>query len=489
MGCGGSKQQTANPKKQVDSTTDKNKASTNGGATSAADEKGGKGGQSSSAAYKVADDDEEELLPPPEQEEEQKVRTKAMDRLFATKVQAEEAPNIEDELFTFGDFKVEVADAARVKAERLARMRRPVQQQKQKRDSNSQKEAIRSKAGLGDEDTFSWGDFAVATKEDEEVPVNADTGYVAPTYHQIHRYHVYTLIGHAQRVKCIAMTPQEKHFVSCSNEDTDVKMQDSITGRETHSFLGHEDTIISVCFSIDYKFLATTSRDNTMILWDVITAKQLLTFEHEKVVICCAFSRDSKFLVSGCQDKVCRIWDTRKGREVLSFTEHDGIIIAVACSPIEDLLCSASADKTVRLWTNKGETKHVLTGHQGIVLTCSFDSSGAYVVSNDEKMVKVWKVETGECTLTAVVDNYMKKQITTGIKKITWTLSAYCPGKFGHYVIVASNTKVVMMIDPDNGNEVMSMVCKAPVYCLSSGAESRIAFGDSCGNIYVMNLS
>jgi hypothetical protein len=456
MGCGNSKKENTTSPATVKATDDK---------------------------YKK-EEDEESLLADQEEQEQTIIRTKAMERLANVALNQVEVPNIEEELFVWGDFKVDIMDVARQRAEKLARVRRPQQQVAKKKETNSKKEGIRAGSALGDEDMFSWGDFKVNTQEEEVVTY---VPVVQPDFHTIHNFQIRTLIGHASRVKCIAMTPQERHFVSCSNEDTSVTMQDSRTGKETTAFLGHEDTIISAAFSSDYKFLATTSRDNTMILWDVVTAKQVLTFEHEKVVICCAFSRDSKFLVSGCQDKICRIWDTRKGREILSFSQHEGIIIAVAHSPTEDLICSASADKTLRIWTTKGENKHVLTGHVGIVLTCAFSSSGKNVVSNDEKTVKVWKVETGECVMTANVENYMNMK-NSGVKKLTWTLCAYCPGRFGHFIVLASNTRVVMVLDPDNGEEVLSMMCKAPVYCLSAGLESEMAFGDSFGNIYIMTL-
>eukprot|EP00760_Papus_ankaliazontas_P018979 PhM_4_TR17803/c0_g1_i1/m.19034 len=463
MGCGGSKQQQQQQTQGNTKTTQQQQQQEKQQSTAAASSSATEQKYTPSAAHREEDDEELPIV----QEEEIK-QTKAMEKLAAVVVEYQEVPNIEEELFVWGDFKVDIQEAVKQRAERLVRVRRPqVKNEK-----------------LGDEEEiFMWGDFAVATHAAEEtvVPVLSEEG--------IKNFSTYSLIGHASRVKCIALAPGEKQFVSCSNEDTSVTMQDLLHGKEIQAFLGHEDTIISAAFSADHKYLATTSRDNTMILWDVVTAKQILTFEHEKVVICCAFSRDSKLLVSGCQDKICRVWDTRKGRELLSFTQHEGIIIAVAFSPIEDMICSASADKTLRLWSSStGEMKRVLQGHTGIVLTCWFNRTGDRVVSNDEKTVRVWSADTGECVFTASVESYIKKPFMAGVKKLTWTLCAYCPGRFAKYVVVASNTRVVMVINPDTGEEVMSLHCKAPVYCLSSGGDSTMVCGDSFGNIYVIKL-
>jgi WD40 repeat protein len=321
---------------------------------------------------------------------------------------------------------------------------------------------------------------------------------------EVKRLITYNLLGHSSRVKCIAIAPGEKEFVSCSNEDASVTLSNLQTGKEMGIFTGHQDTVINAMFSSDGKYLATTSRDHTMILWDVVTAKQLLTFDHAKVVICCCFSRDSKYIATGCQDKVCRLWETRRGREVLFFSQHEGIIINMAYAPDSTHICSASADKTVRMWsTVTGKCKFVLTGHAGIVLSVSYSNDGKSVISNDEKLLKVWNAEEGNCTLTVNVDELhlrLKRTISPGTpyiasgttapsnKKLTWTLSCAAPGLFTQYFLVACNNRFLYLMDITTGEEVSNVFCKAPVYCLSSGFKSHVAFGDSFGNIYVVRM-
>eukprot|EP00760_Papus_ankaliazontas_P001172 PhM_4_TR10410/c1_g1_i2/m.73099 len=152
--------------------------------------------------------------------------------------------NIVDELFEFDDCKVLVSEVLKLKQERQMRVRRPLAKSKAAVTSDG-------------EDNFRFGDFEVSKKED--VP------FAAP---MLHNYHTYTLLGHSTRVKCIALSPQENQYVSCSNEDSSLTLWDRDTGREVSTFLGHEDTILCVAFSPDNKYLATCSRDNHMILWD-----------------------------------------------------------------------------------------------------------------------------------------------------------------------------------------------------------------------------
>ena len=207
---------------------------------------------------------------------------------------------------------------------------------------------------------FAFGDFAIGV--DEETVRKHEPQYLAkkhklaldlpkkemkPQGLAVVNYRVTHLLGHAVRVKCVAIAPDERHILSCSHEDVIVVLSDIETGKEMVSFSGHDDTLTSVAFSQDQKHVATTSRDQNLILWDAITAKVLLQFEHDKVVICCAWSKSGRLIVSGCQDKVCRVWDTKKGKERAAFTEHVAIIISLDFAPDDKHVVSASADKYV----------------------------------------------------------------------------------------------------------------------------------------------
>jgi WD40 repeat protein len=370
--------------------------------------------------------------------------------------------------------------------------------------------------------------------------------------HKIVSYTLTTQVGHSARVKVLAIAPGEKEYVSASSEDSLVTYFDMSTGRELGIFSGHQDTVIFATFSACGKFLATTSRDNTMILWDVVTQKAILTFEHARVVICCCFSKDSKYIATGCQDKVCRLWETRKGKEVASFAQHDGIIICMSYSPDGTHIVSASSDKTLRVWNAMtpptppgaagkdaamaalaassgsagsstgnvagklgskagsplataaaaaaaavaaaaaanppGKQRALLQGHSGIILSCQHTADGSHIVSNDEKTLKVWRVADFSCVRTLVVDEVVRLRNLAPSKKLTWTLSCAAPQLFPNYFIVACNNRFVFVYDIAKGEEALSVYCKAPVYCLTSGTRNSVMCGDSFGNVFTIKL-
>ena len=279
---------------------------------------------------------------------------------------------------------------------------------------------------------FQFGDFTV-TKRDE-VQNRPNTA----TRRTIKNYTIRHLIGHSTRVKTIGLVPTDKAYASCSNMDTDVGLYDINTGHEIVAFVGHSCTVTSISISSNSKLIATASTDYNVIIWDIVTGKQLFILEHAKIVICTCFSADSKFLISGSQDKVCRVWDTRKGNLTGSFGRHSGIIICLSFSRCKNLVASSSSDKTVKIWNSlTGVESLTLSGHMGIVLSCQYSYDGQRLVSNDEYVVRIWNITTGLTVQKLTVENI--SPVSPLARKYTWTLTTFCPGRvqpLGQYVLV-----------------------------------------------------
>lgn len=115
----------------------------------------------------------------------------------------------------------------------------------------------------------------------------------------------------------------------------------------------------SVVFSPDGQTLASSTDNNTIILWDVSDpqeAKQIKVLDkHSRTINSIAFHPDGVILASGSDDKSIKIWDTQsdKAKEPLTLTKHSDTVNSVAFSPDGKFLASGSNDKTVTFWRRK----------------------------------------------------------------------------------------------------------------------------------------
>jgi WD40 repeat protein len=70
----------------------------------------------------------------------------------------------------------------------------------------------------------------------------------------------------------------------------------------------HGDTITQIAFSPDGRQLVSSSLDESVTVWDVITGKQAFTFHEEAAALSAAFSPDGLRIASGCTDQTVKLW-------------------------------------------------------------------------------------------------------------------------------------------------------------------------------------
>ena len=117
---------------------------------------------------------------------------------------------------------------------------------------------------------------------------------------------------------------------------------------------GHVNWVTSVAFSPDNKTLLSGSHDGTLILWDVVTSRQLRSIEghrhedHPAAVTSVAFSPDGKTLLSASSDKTLRFWDAATGAELRAFHGSDYAQAAVF-SPDGKMVAAADCEGIILL--------------------------------------------------------------------------------------------------------------------------------------------
>jgi len=89
--------------------------------------------------------------------------------------------------------------------------------------------------------------------------------------------------------------------------------------------MGHSKPVSCADFSSDGRFVATGSLDNSIILWDFKSGKQIKSFDyHLKSVTAISFSKDNTKILSASNDNSIRLIDIHTGESLLKLTLPKG---------------------------------------------------------------------------------------------------------------------------------------------------------------------
>lgn len=226
------------------------------------------------------------------------------------------------------------------------------------------------------------------------------------------------LEGHTQSIWSVHFDLTGQRLVS-GGEDKTLKIWDVQTGRCLTTLLGHTNWILAVAFSPDGKRVASGSHDQTLRLWDTQTGQCLNTLSgHTSWIWSIAFSPDGQFLGSGSEDHMVRLWDVDTGQCFKILEGHTHRVWCIAFSPDQTMLATGGEDQTVRFW-GLSQSSHELSQNRGVAISSptissqrlrtlqgntsqvfgvTFSPDGQLIAScGDEKVLRIWDVETGQC--------------------------------------------------------------------------------------------
>jgi WD40 repeat protein/serine/threonine protein kinase len=207
-----------------------------------------------------------------------------------------------------------------------------------------------------------------------------------------------TLEGHGDRVLSVAFSPNGKSVATTSKDET-VKIWNVERGEHLRTFEGHSSAVNSVAFAPDGVRIVTGSSDRTAKIWHVENGEELNILKgHTDPVNSVAFFSDGSRVMTGSSDKTAKIWNAENGWELLTLKGHAGEVHAVAFSPDGLQVITGSGDKTAKIWDAEGGWEVLtLEGHTGAVRSVAFSPDGKSVVTaSSDKTVKIWDRESGQ---------------------------------------------------------------------------------------------
>jgi TIR domain/WD domain, G-beta repeat len=151
-----------------------------------------------------------------------------------------------------------------------------------------------------------------------------------PIWRLLHDQSLRTFSGHRSWVKSIAITPDGKHVISGSSDNT-VKVWELASGREIQTLTGHLYSVNSVAATPDGRNVVSGSSDGTIKVWELATGRPLRTLlGHSGEEVTCVAVSEGRYVISGGSDSSIRVWELATGSLLRTFSGHSASVSSVA---------------------------------------------------------------------------------------------------------------------------------------------------------------
>ena len=180
------------------------------------------------------------------------------------------------------------------------------------------------------------------------------------------------------------------------------------SGEEVFALEGQEFGVRDIDWSPDGRWIATSSSDSTVRVWDADNGDPRSTlFGHAGEIVAADWSPDSTRLVTGSNDGTAKVWEIgdEGTRELLSLPAQDtGGGLWVAFSPDGNRIMTGDQQiNAVKIWdvsrTGDAEWANLPADPHGLG-GVAFTPDGRVVASNGDGSVTVWDAETGDASST-----------------------------------------------------------------------------------------
>ena len=177
--------------------------------------------------------------------------------------------------------------------------------------------------------------------------------------------------------------------------------------------------------------------------------KEQRTFTgHTAAVYCCAFSHKGDKFCSASRDRSVRVWNIQTGGCSVMKGGHNGFVLSCDFSPSGEQVVSSSDDTTIKVWNVSTCQKTLsLKGHDDKVYCVQYNSTGAYIVSGScDTTVRVWNADTGS------------KQVHLKGHKLAVFSVCFSNTDAGRFVASGSDDRLIKIWEWREGREVRSLI-------------------------------
>eukprot|EP00243_Klebsormidium_subtile_P002915 TRINITY_DN15944_c0_g1_i1.p1 TRINITY_DN15944_c0_g1~~TRINITY_DN15944_c0_g1_i1.p1 ORF type:complete len:606 (-),score=172.76 TRINITY_DN15944_c0_g1_i1:173-1990(-) len=170
--------------------------------------------------------------------------------------------------------------------------------------------------------------------------------------------------------------------------------RDQIPTETVQVLEAHTDEVWYLQFSHDGKKLASASKDNTVIIWEVRAANDVQVLHilqgHAKPLSFVAWSPDDSLILTCGNDNKIKLWDTLSGKLRRTYDKHADPVTACAWFPDGRRFVSGGVDKCTFMWDIDGNELEQWAGAR--INDLAISSDGAQMISIcSEKKIRIYR--------------------------------------------------------------------------------------------------
>lgn len=279
-----------------------------------------------------------------------------------------------------------------------------------------------------------------------------------------------TFTNHGASVFCVSLDPWSYTYGVSGGEDDKAFVWKISDGKVKFPCEGHKDSVISVGFSHDSKYVATADMSGVVKVWEVGTGEEVWSFEtsdlewlqwhHSTHVLfagtvdgefwmwkipdgtCKTFQshgfkttsglvlKDGKHLCAGYADGGVKLWDLKSGNYVFHVTggfSHSQSVTCLDVNKENTLIASGSEDSTVKL-THCGNGKVLETLQVGLAQEESKNNSVEALEFCSNQPLLATASLSGVLGIWDVTSQRLRHQCRhqAGVTRIRWDKSSPC---------------------------------------------------------------
>jgi WD40 repeat protein len=192
----------------------------------------------------------------------------------------------------------------------------------------------------------------------------------------------------------VSISPNGRYVAIAGFFSDDIQIFDVVTQRRVRALSAHTDSVWSLSWSHNGRYIASGSADATARVWDGNSGKLLLIYNKQgDTVRAVSWSPDDSRIVSGGMSGPVYIWASDTGQTLLTYgNQADFEVLAAAWSHNGKYIASAGgSDASTHIW-NAQSGQLLRTFPSESINSVSWSPDNSRIVTANNNVVQVWQI-------------------------------------------------------------------------------------------------